>query len=261
MSDAPTDRQAPVDTAHCWRCEEGDGPRVVLVHGTMDRSSSFGRVQRALDGFRVVRYDRRGYGRSVATGPPTGMDQQVDDLLDVVGDEPALVAGHSYGGTVALAAAQQHPDRILGVVAYESPMQWVEWWPKTSAGAAAVASAADPEDAAERFMERMIGEDRWRRLPPSTRAARRAEGPTLVAEMAHARPPNPPAFDPTEIAQPVIAAHGTEGAPHHARSAEALAEAAPAGELVVVEGAGHGVHLTHPVAFADLVRQLAARIT
>lgn len=250
----------PADTALCWRCEEGVGPRVVLVHGTMDRSSSFGRVQRSLDGFRVLRYDRRGYGRSVETGPPTGMDQQVADLLDVIGDEPVLAVGHSYGGTIALAAAEQAPELVLGVLAYEAPMQWLEWWPTDSAGASAVAAATDPADAAERFMRRMVGDRRWERLPPSTRAARRAEGATLVAEMAHARPPNPPVFDPARIHQPVLAAHGTEGAAHHARSATALAAAVPDGELAVVEGAGHGIHLTDPGAFADLVRRLHERV-
>lgn len=251
---------APSDTAHCWRCDEGEGARVVLVHGTMDRASSFGRVQRHLDDFRVTRYDRRGYGRSVELGPPTGMAQQVADLLDVVGDDPALVAGHSYGGTVALAAAAVAPDLVRGVVAYEAPMQWLPWWPRTSAGAQAVATSADPADAAERFMRRMVGDARWEKLPPSTRAARRAEGATLVAEMAHARPPNPPAFDPADLAVPVIAAHGTEGAEHHARSAAALADAAPMGELVVVQGAGHGVHLSHPKEFAALVRRLHRRV-
>ena len=44
------------------------GPLVVLVHGSMDRSASFIRTERHLDGRHVVRYDRRGYGRSVETG-------------------------------------------------------------------------------------------------------------------------------------------------------------------------------------------------
>lgn len=249
-----------VESEHCWRREDGDGPAVVLVHGTMDRSSSFGRVARVLDEFRTIRYDRRGYGHSVDLGPPEGMDQQVDDLLDVIGDQPAMVAGHSYGGTVALAAAARAPELVSGVVAYESPMQWLDWWPRDSAGASAVAAASDPADAAERFMRRMIGDARWMKLPPSTREARRAEGATLIAEMTHARPPSPVPFDPADISQPVIAAHGTEGAAHHARSAQALAEAAPAGELAVVDGAGHGVHLTHPAEFAALVRRLHERV-
>lgn len=227
----------------------------------MDRATSFGRVARRLDGYEVTRYDRRGYGNSLGLGPPTGFDQQVADLVDVLDGRPAMVAGHSYGGTIAAAAAQRHPDLVVGVVAYESPMPWADWWPRHSAGASAVAAASNPADAAERFMRRMLGDERWKRLPASTRAARRREGPTLVAEMAHLRPPNPPAHDPSRITVPVLAAHGTEGADHHRRAAEVLADDVPAGELVVLDGVGHGVHLTDPAEFARLVATLRVALS
>lgn len=247
----------PVRAHGCWRqvTGTGTGPTVVLVHGTMDRSMSFGRVTRLLDELRVVRYDRRGYARSLALGAPTGTDQQVEDLLDVVGDRTAVVFGHSYGGTVALAAAQRHPERVAGLVVYECPMPWLPEWPTESAGAAAVAATPRPEDAAERFMRRMLGDRRWERLPPSTRAARRAEGPTLVAEIAQLRPPHPPAFDPGLVTVPVIAAHGTAGAGHHAEAVRTVAARAPHGRLRVLDGVGHGVHLTHPALVAGLVRE------
>jgi len=246
----------------CWRQTSGDGPTVLLVHGTMDRSSSFGRVTKALDGHRVVRYDRRGYGRSLELGPPESVAQQVDDLLDVLAteaDEPALVFGHSYGGTIALAAAEVAPDRIAGVVAYESPLPWFRWWPGDSAGAKAVASADDPEAAGEAFMRRMVGDRRWERLPPSTRDARRAEGATLVAEIAQLRPPHPVPVDLGAVTVPVVAACGTDGAEHHHRAAATVAELAPGAVLEVVDGAPHGVHLTHPAQAAALVARLASR--
>jgi len=247
----------------CWRHADGDGPTVVLVHGTMDRSSSFGRVAKALDGHRVVRYDRRGYGRSLELGPPTSFAQQVGDLLDVLDTEaegPALVFGHSYGGTIALAAAVADPARIAGVAAYECPLPWMDWWPGDSAGAKAVAGADDPEEAGEAFMRRMVGDRRWERLPPSTRQARRAEGATLVAEIAQLRPPNPVPVDLDQVRVPVVAAHGTHGAPHHHRAAEVVAELVPGAVLEVVEGAPHGVHLTHPAAVAGLVATLEALV-
>ena len=244
----------------CWHRASGTGPTVVLVHGTMDRSASFGRVQRLLDGFRVVRYDRRGYAHSLGLGPPTGIDQQVDDLLDVIGDRPAVVFGHSYGGTIALAAAQRAPESVRGAVVYECPMPWMPWWPEGSAGAAAVAGSDNPEAAAEAFMRRMLGDRRWERLPPSTRDARRAEGATLVAEIAQMRPPYPPAFDAAAVSVPVIAAHGSTGAAHHARSIRWIAETAPRATLEIIEGADHGVHLSHPGAVADLLRAVQARV-
>ncbi|WP_436795948.1 alpha/beta fold hydrolase [Actinospongicola halichondriae] len=244
-----------------WRTEHGEGPTVVLVHGTMDRSTSFGRVVRVLDEFRVVRYDRRGYGRSLGLGPAASFSQQVDDLLDVIGDSPSpIVAGHSYGGTIALGAAAREPDRISGVVVYECPLPWMPWWPTRSAGASAVADAPDPEEAAEAFMRRMLGDERWLRLPPSTRAARRAEGPTLVAEMGHLRPPWPPPFDLADVGCPVLAANGSLGVAHHGQSARAVADGVPDGRHVEVDGATHGVHLSHPSAFADLIRSMRSTI-
>lgn len=250
-----------VARGRCWRDVAGEGPAVVLVHGTMDRSSSFGRARRALGDLRVARYDRRGYARSVELGPPASFDQQVDDLLDVIGwvggsGPPPVVFGHSYGGTVALAAAARAPHSLGGVAVYEAPLPWMDWWPSGSAGAAAVASAAGPEDAGEQFMRRMVGDDRWERLPPSTRAARRAEGPTLVAELAQLRPPHPVPFELASITVPVVAGCGTEGAAHHGKAARTVAAGVPGAGLEVVEGCGHGVHLTHPGAVGAMVRRL-----
>jgi pimeloyl-ACP methyl ester carboxylesterase len=90
----------------------------VLIHGSLDRSTAFLRVSRELAELTVVRYDRRGYAKSLAVGPSVTFDDQVDDLASVVGDEPAIVAGHSLGGVVALSFAGRHPERALAVVAY-----------------------------------------------------------------------------------------------------------------------------------------------
>lgn len=240
----------------------GDAPTVVLVHGSLDRSAAFARVQRHLEDLRVLRYDRRGYGRSLALGPASSFEVQVDDLQCVVGDRPSVIVGHSLGGVIALAFAQRRPDVVQAVVAYESPMSWRSWWPAATAGSVAVSAgkhAADAEDAAERFMRRMIGDERWERLPERTRHQRRAEGPALLAELRSLRDPAHPPFEPAQVLVPVIAAHGTTSAAHHRRTVEVLAAEAPYAELVVVDGAGHGVHLTHPAELARLARRALDR--
>jgi len=234
-------------------------PRVVLVHGSLDRSTAFLRTARLLDDLTVVRYDRRGYGKSLAAGVCATFAEQVDDLATVVDGQPSVLVGHSLGGVVALALAERHPDLVPAVVAYESPMAWQPWWPQGTAGSVAVAEEGDEAEAAERFMRRMIGDDRWESLPEPTREQRRAEGPALVSELRSIRPPAPAPYDPAQLTMPVIAAHGTESRPHHRETARVLAAAAPKGELVVVEGAGHGVHLSHPGSVADLVRRALAR--
>ena len=239
----------------------GAVPTVVLVHGSLDRSSAFARVQRHLADLRVLRYDRRGYGRSTDLGPADSFDQQVDDLASVVGDRAATLVGHSLGGVIALALAARKPELVQAVVAYESPMAWEAWWPAATAGAAAMATDGEAGEAAERFMRRMVGDERWGRLPERTRAARRAEGPALVADLRQIRDRTRPPYVAEELVVPVVAAHGTESSPHHQRTAAGLADRAPRGELVVVRGAGHGVHLTHPAELAKLARRALDRAT
>lgn len=238
---------------------EHEGPagaeRVVLVHGSLDRSSAFLRVQRLLEDLTVVRYDRRGYAKSIEVGACTTFDDQVDDLAEVVGGRPAIVAGHSLGGVIALTFAQRAPDLVRAVVSYESPMPWLPDWPSGTAGSAAMASAIEAGVAAERFMRRMIGDDRWESLPERTKEQRRQEGPALVAELRSLRRPSPAPYDPALITVPVVIGHGTRSRPHHQEGSARLAQALPQGELVVVEGADHGVHLSDPAAFANLIRR------
>jgi pimeloyl-ACP methyl ester carboxylesterase len=237
----------------------GDVHPVVLVHGSMDRAASFLKAVRRMPDLELVRYDRRGYGRSVGAGTAAGIDEQVDDLLAVMGGRPAVVVGHSLGGVIALAAAERHPQLVPSVGAFEAPMPWTDWWPGVSAGGAAVAAArtVGPEDAAEQFMRRMIGDERWERLPSRTRAERRSEGPALLAELGAIR--GAPPYDPRRVTVPVVSGYGTESKPYHQQAAQALADLAPRGELVVIEGAGHAAQSSHPEAFAGFVRRVLAR--
>jgi pimeloyl-ACP methyl ester carboxylesterase len=168
----------------------------------------------------------------------------------------AVVVGHSYGGDVALLAAIERPDLVAAVGAFEAPMPWAPWWPASSAGSAAM-SAPTPADAAEAFMLRVVGERVWTRLPRATREARRAEGETLVAEMASIRTDAP--FDPTTVPVPVVCGYGTETEDRHRTSTTCLAEALPDGELLPIEGATHGAHLSHPREFAAFVRRAVER--
>lgn len=234
----------------------GPGPLVVLVHGSMDRSTSFGRTSRLLGDLHVVTYDRRGYGHSPTDQPHETLAGHVADLLEVADGRPCAVVGHSYGGDVALMAAIERPDVVLAVGAFEAPMPWAPWWPADSAGGAAVA-APSPEDAAEAFMRNVVGERIWTRLPRATREARRSEGVTLLAEMRSIRAEAP--FDPAEVPVPVVAGCGTASERRHQESAARLADVAADAELHPIEGAGHGAHMSHPAEFAAFVRRVVER--
>ena len=261
----------PAERAGLYAVESGpaDAPFVVLVHGSMDRSSGLRAVARRLeDDLHVLLYDRRGYGRSRAVGGPFDIAHQVADLIALLDGRPAVVFGHSLGGDVALAAACRHPGLVRGVGAYEPPMSWEPWWPPDTAGGEAirVADALGPEAAAAAFMRRMIGASRWERLPAATRAEREAEGAALVGELEDLERHGPP-YEPDEIRVPVLVACGEHAAPQHRAAAEVLAQrfGVPARrepfEVAVVPGAGHGIHLDQPLAMAGLVRRLLAQVT
>jgi pimeloyl-ACP methyl ester carboxylesterase len=245
-----------------------DAPVVVLVHGSMDRANGMRPVARRLEhDYHVVLYDRRGYARSREVGGPYDVAAQVSDLLEVLAGRPATVFGHSQGGNIALAAAQRHPDLVLAVGAYEPPLPWEPWWHGAAAGAGALARAEtdSPGAAAEAFMRRMVGDERWERLPAATRDERRADGPALVGELADLQ--RGPPYDAAQIRVPVLIARGEHSRPHHVQAASVLAErfGSPArqneAEMVVVPSVGHGIHLEDPAAMAELVRRLSARVT
>ncbi len=224
---------------------------VVIAHGALDRSASFGRVARHLDGLHVVRYDRRGYGRSAECGIGT-LEDHVDDLLRIVDGREVTVFGHSIGGVIALIAAGRAPEQIRSVLAYEAPAPWEDWWPQPRS-----APPEDPADEAEAFMRRAIGDRFWSRLPSRTRAERRAEGGALRADIASLQGPAP--YVALDLPVPVLSAAGADTTWWHLRAARELADTAPDGEHALVAGAEHGAHLTHPTAVAHLVRRAVDR--
>ena len=240
------------------------GPLVILVHGSLDRSTSFARVLRRLKDLHTVVYDRRGYSRSLHALPlNTTLGGHIDDLLEVIDGRPAVAVGHSYGGSIVLGAALlPEGSSIRSVGAYEPPMPWLGAWSRSTATSAVMGAAdGEPEDseaAAERFFRRMVGNSSWERLPEEAKAARRADGAALVSELAAIRLATPP-FDVTTLTVPATFARGDNSLTRHREVVAWLTEHTPDAELVEFPGAGHGAHLTHPDAFAAFVRRAVER--
>src|ERR1700688_2133430 len=82
---------------------DGSASLIVLVHGSLDRGTSFARVVRRLPDLHVITYDRRGYNRSRPALPPArSLEDHIADLVSIVDGRPSVLIGHSYGGDVAL---------------------------------------------------------------------------------------------------------------------------------------------------------------
>src|ERR1700683_28025 len=125
-----THRSVEVGPLAMHIAEAGSGPLVLLLHGFPECWHSWRHQIPALAaaGYHVVAPDQRGYAR---TGSPAGatiasytMLHLVGDvigLLDALGEDQAVVAGHDWGAPVAWNTALLRPDRIRGVVGLSVP--------------------------------------------------------------------------------------------------------------------------------------------
>ncbi|MAC37929.1 MAG: prolyl aminopeptidase [Oceanicaulis sp.] len=107
---------------HVEECGRPDGLPVITLHG-----GPGGGVSPALRRFfdprryRIILFDQRGCGRSTPHG---GLENNTTaDLIDDIerirermGVDKWLVFGGSWGATLAIAYARQHPDRCLGLI-------------------------------------------------------------------------------------------------------------------------------------------------
>lgn len=114
-----------VDPPHELYLEESgnpDGIPVIVIHGgpgggCEDWYRQFFDAER----FRIILLDQRGAGRSTPLAELEGNDTQalVEDLEKVrafLGIDRWMLFGGSWGSTLSLAYAQEHPDRVLGLV-------------------------------------------------------------------------------------------------------------------------------------------------
>jgi pimeloyl-ACP methyl ester carboxylesterase len=110
--------------------EQGGGPLVLLLHGFPESWYSWRHQLPALAeaGYHAVAPDQRGYGQ---TDRPEAIDRYtvmhlVGDLvglLDALGEESAVVAGHDWGAPIAWHAALLRPDRFRAVIALSVPFR------------------------------------------------------------------------------------------------------------------------------------------
>jgi pimeloyl-ACP methyl ester carboxylesterase len=129
----PPGRYADLPGVKLWFTDSGgDGIPVVLLHANTGTSESWEANAAAFagQGYRVIAFDRRGWGRSLAdpaTGPQPG---SVAGDLDALADHLKLgnfhLVGVAGGGFVALDYAAWRPGRLRSLVVAASTGQFSE---------------------------------------------------------------------------------------------------------------------------------------
>lgn len=101
--------------------DQGSGPAILFIHGHPFNQSMWDPQVAALTWkYRVITYDIRGYGASeVPTAEATTLETMASDinaLLDHLNIPKAIIAGLSMGGQIAMAFAEQYPQRLSGLI-------------------------------------------------------------------------------------------------------------------------------------------------
>ncbi|MBO9706871.1 MAG: alpha/beta hydrolase [Caulobacter sp.] len=236
-------------------CGPEQAKAVVLLHDGILHSAAWDDVwPRLCQRFHVVRYDRRGYGRTPAATAPFA---SVDDLVAVMkaaGVAHATLVGSSSGGGVAVDFALAHPEATDGLV-LAGP--WVSGF---SPSAGFIARSVKLMALIKTGNLEAAVKDPYI-LTPSADAER-----ARVVALLRANPQNlsgagrkleragPEAREHLgEIRAPTLVLVGAVDIRDVVEQSKAVAQAAPAAKLETVPDAGHFMYLERPQVFADRV--------
>lgn len=176
--------QMQVDPPHVlyWeQCGDPGGDPVLFLHGGPGAGcSSFDRRFFDPAHFRIVLLDQRGSGRSRPVGELTDNNmaataRDIEQLREQLGIESWHVFGGSYGSTLALFYAQEHPDRCKSLVLrgiWTLRREEIDWWlygmrmiqPEYWAKFAAFVPEAERHDLLEAYWKLLTGADRKQAL-------------------------------------------------------------------------------------------------
>jgi pimeloyl-ACP methyl ester carboxylesterase len=236
---------------------QGQGEPLVLIHGWSLNLRMWDPQVHALGShFRIIRYDRRGFGRSSGTEDMSWEAADLSALLDSLGIRSAHLLGMSQGGRVALAFVRAHPDRVSSLILHGSsppdgfPLPWT--------GPDRTDFAAWGQLAREKGLDAFRQE--WSHHPlmriPDNRPAARAKLDQLLGAYRGERfvhPANPVGPDTaakmddlSRITAPTLIVVGSDETPYLRLVANVYAYYIPSARLEIVPGGGHMVNIIEP---------------
>jgi len=248
-----------------WR-EEGQGPRLILVHGSPADGRAWNRVVPFLkDRFRLLMPDLPGYGASDAVpDEPQGraalMGTAVARLIESVG--PTAVAGHSYGGLVALAATLQvkpgtvtrltllEPMLMCGLKLVDDPTlppvrEFFEAYVQR-------VDAGEP-DAVGLMIDYWFGKGAFARLPDPVRGYLNANAPRNVLDVRSSFAADMTAAELAALAFPVLMVWGDRSPDVVPAMGRALLKLVPGARVATLVGGNHGMLDLQPEAVANYI--------
>jgi pimeloyl-ACP methyl ester carboxylesterase len=247
--------------------DQGSGEPVLFIHGGIlaDTFVPLAKEPALRERYRLIAYHRHGYGQSSCPPVPVSMAQQAADavaLLQARGVERAHIVGHSYGGTIALQLALDAPTVVQSLGLLEPGLLMV---PSAAAVRTALArattayQAGDAAQAIDGFLQRVNGPGYRAVLDELLPAGWFEQAVADVVTIFELDLPPLLAWEfpdalAQRVTQPVLAFLGSESSVVNVEGYDLMRQWWPHAETCVVQGANHGLLMTHaPVVAAALV--------
>jgi pimeloyl-ACP methyl ester carboxylesterase len=247
--------------------EVGRGEPLILVHGLGDDHRAWRRALPYLAlRHRLVLYDLRGHGQTSLGAPDSSLRQLGEDLIalmDAVGIEAADVAGFSLGGTIAMRAGIDHPDRVrhLVLVATSSRVgrSAAEWYRQR----VEMVDRGDPHlrqtldrDTADVYAQSPGEVDEGLLIRRQSTADPRGYGNACAAMAGLNAAPLDPELPAIKAPTLIVASDGDQHCP--VKAAEIIGSGIAGSRLEVITGAGHPIPVEKPRELADLINSFLA---
>jgi pimeloyl-ACP methyl ester carboxylesterase len=251
------------------------GSPLVLVHGSWGSHHNWDLVApRLAESFRVVRYDRRGHSESERPAGQGSIHEDVADLAALIEHldlAPASVAGNSWGAIITLRLAITRPDLLRAIACHEPPLialiaEDPEVGPIAEAARKRLAAvtdklaAGDDAGGARLFVETVaIGPGMWDKLPAPLQRTFVENGPTYLDEC---RDPDQQSIDLDQvrtISIPALISRGDQSPAMFPAITRIVASSIPGAEELLIPGAGHIPHATHPSEYVEAVTAFMTR--
>ena len=255
---APSSRTLDVGDARINYTVAGSGPAVVLIHGwALSLREWDDQVSALAPDFRVVAYDRRGYGKSTGFADPSADPGDLRTLLDTLGIRSAVLVGHSAGADVAARFAAAEPARVNGLVLYGGDPP--EGFPIPSEGPGLeFAKTFARQHGIDSLFRLVLTMPRFQPGPHRTPATQARLDSILAGysgrDLLEDHPPSG-GFPPARLAQvrqwriPTLFISGAAEEPYWHLATDSLVRWMPNARKVVIPGGGHGVHFDEPGLF------------
>jgi pimeloyl-ACP methyl ester carboxylesterase len=274
MTKAPSSRgvqsgYVEVPGGRLWYEIAGSGESLVLIHGNAgDRRHWDHQFPLLARGFRVIRYDVRGYGKSTlpVEGEPYAAHEDLAALLDHLRISKVHIAGWSMGCGIAVDFALAYPERTTSLVAIGP------WVSKYSSPAAQTFLADLRAVAAAASQGPQAAVDAWMRAPFFASTIRESSAAAEFARIAsdyswwgfsHRSPQrslDPPAVGRVgTIKAPTLIMTAEHDIPACREVADFLARSVPQSRMVEVPGTGHLLHMEKPEEFNRTVTEFLRR--